>query len=187
MINDFEFLDLETDLLEQVEIEQLTDYEDDIIEESNIDSSDVGAPKNKGNVRYIMITGSGDSSHQGRMKVSKPGVRISRNSSHDEYISIYRKSENKNLIEYDGDLKKIDMKNKEYNFYEDLFIRNENLIQLVKTGKGKYDSYVDDALVSDEQRRSSGLTVTRDDKGNASIYDKNGNLLYKENIKGERI
>lgn len=110
---------------------------------------------------------------------------MARNTDHDDYISIYRK--NKDLIEFNGDLNKIKMNSKEYDYYKNLFIRNENLIQLVKQGNGKYDRYVDDALISDEKRRLSGLTVTRDNDGNASIYDKDGNLLYKENIRRERI
>lgn len=179
MYDEFEYL--ETELL----FEQLCLEDEEIIEEANINSSDIGAPSKQGNVRYIMITNSGKSSHQGRMKVSKPGVRISNKSSHNDYISIYRK--NKNSIEFDGDLKKIDMKSKEYKFYEDLFIRNEKLIQLVKTSNGKYDNYVDDALVSDEKRRLLGCTINRDDNGNADIYDEHGKFSHRENIRGEEI
>lgn len=91
------------------------------------------------------------------------------------------------MIVHEGDLDKIDMTEKEYKYYIDLFIRNESLIQLVKDGKGKYDIYIDQAFVHDEQRRLSGLTIIRDKDGNASIYDRMGNLSYKENIMGERI
>lgn len=182
-----EFDDLENELL----FEQLCQEEtENVIFESNINVTKIGAPgsKNKSH-RNIMITGSGSSSHQGRMKVSKPGVSINRATSHNDYISIFRKD--KNTIAFDGDLKDIKMNTSEYQYYENLFIRNENIIQLVKTGKGKYDNYVDDALIRDEQLRMQHKIVERDVDGNASIYkiDKEGNwvLLYKENIKGEKI
>lgn len=119
------------------------------------------------------------------MKVSKHGEALSRATNHNNYISIFRKD--KDTIEYNGNLKNIDMISSEYEFYKNLFIRNENIIQLIKNGKGKYDEYVDQAFISDEQRRIFGLVVHRDQDGNAKIYDNNGNLLYEENIKGEKI
>lgn len=170
----------------EFDLDLIEEGTEEIIQEGNIKAKGIGAPsKSKQLTRNIMITGSGDVSHQGRMKVSKPGIAISRSTSYNDYISIYRK--NKDSIEFEGDLKKIQMNTKEYNYYEDLFIRNENLIQLVSQGNGKYDQYVDKAFVKDEQRRLEGLTVVRDTKGNASIYDKNNNLLQRENIMGERI
>lgn len=82
--------DLEMDLLEMVELE--IQLNTDLIEEGVIKSKDIGAPgKSKDNARNIMITGSGNASHYGRMKVSKRGVTISRSTSYNDYISIYRK------------------------------------------------------------------------------------------------
>lgn len=177
-----EFNDLETELL----FEQLSsDDSENLIQEAKISTKDIKAPgKNKQLPRYILITGSGASKHNGRMKVTKRGGQISRSTSYDDYIEIYRKD--KNSISYDGDLNKIDMTYKEYEFYVDLFIRNESLIQLVRYGNGRYDDYIDAAFISDEQRRLEGLTVNRDMNGNATIY-RGDKLLYKENIMGERI
>jgi len=181
-----EFIDNGMDLLEATEFNLLIKDDEYSILEANISVDQIGAPKNKNKKpRNILITGSGDSSHQGRMKVSKYGKNITRKSSHDDYISIYRKD--KNTISYDGNLKNIDMKPSEYEYYKELFIRNENIIQLVKDEKGKYDEYVDDVLIQDEQNRLNGFTVIRDKDGNASIYNKDGKLDHKENIKGEEI
>lgn len=117
--------------------------------------------------------------------MSRRGEVLSRNTSHNDYISIFRKD--KNTIDYNGSLKNIDMSSSEYEFYKNLFIRNENIINLIKNGKGKYDQYADKIFISDEQRRISGLTVNRGPDGDAEIYDNKGKLLYMENIKGEKI
>ena len=132
-----------------------------------------------------MITGTDKVGHNGRMKVSKYGVRISRSTSHNDYISIYRK--NDTTIDYEGDLSKINMDNTEYNFYVNLFLRNEILINLAQNDK--YIKYIDQAFISDEKdRRNNGHIVIRNqENGNADVYDKNNNYLYTKNIKGERI
>ena len=177
-----EFEDLETELL----FKQLCLEDEEIIEEANINSSDIKAPSKQGKIRYIMITGSGISSHNGRMKVSKHGVRITRNTSHKDYISIYRK--NNNTIDYEGNLKDIKMSNSEYQYYVDLFIRNESLIQIIKFGNGKYDSYADRAFIDDENDRLSGLIVRCNEiNGDADVYNTEGKLLYRRNIRGEKI
>lgn len=183
----FDFSENE-DLLEMVEIEEsITKNQEniDMIEEANINTKDISAPhKGNSNYRYIMITGSGSASHAGRMKVSKNGVRISRTTSHKDYISIHKSTDN--TIVYEGDLKEIKMNNSEYQYYVDLFIRNQELIQLVKTGK--YDNYIDNAIIEDENARLSGLIVKRDaTNGNAEVYNTAGQLLYRKNIKGEMI
>lgn len=180
-----EFLELEEEILfEQIFNE---DTESDPILEANISVDKINAPtpkkKNK-RPRNILITGSGESSHGARMKVSKPGESISRRTSHNDYISIYRYDDD--TITYKGNLKDIGMDSSEYKYYEDLFIRNENIIQLVKTGDGKYDQYVDDALIRDEQRRLNGYEINRDKNGNAEIY-KGNKLIEKENIRGDKI
>ena len=55
--------------------EQLTSEDGEIIEEGNIKAKEIGAPgKSKEKTRHIMITGSGESPYQGRMKVSKRGI-----------------------------------------------------------------------------------------------------------------
>ena len=158
----------------------------DCIEEANINGNDINAPLKRGkDPRNILITGSSFAKHQGRMKVSKRGENISRKTNYKDYIEIYRK--NKNTIAYDGDLKSIDMSKTEYKFYEDLFIRNENLIQLVRDGDGKYDMYVDDALINDEKLRNAGKVVIRNSEGTAIVYNDNGNIDYKIKINGEVI
>ena len=70
--------------------------------EANIDQRNLGIPlwKKKSMPRYIMITGSDESSHGGRMKVSLNGEHIN-NKNKINYISIYRK--NNNSITYEGD------------------------------------------------------------------------------------
>lgn len=164
------------------------DYVEDengCIQEGNINSDLVGAPNKKGNSRYIMITSAGSAKHPGRMKVSKPGSQISRSTSYNDYIEIYRK--NATTITYDGNIKNINMKNKELDFYINLFIENENLIQFIRFNNGQYDDYIDSAFVRDIQARMSGLIVNRDRNGNAEIYNINGAFLYRENIKGEKI
>lgn len=181
MYNEFE--DLETELL----FEQLiNESNEEIIEEANINTKDIGAPKppkGKGKYRNIMITGVGK--HNGRMKISKPGTKINYSTSHDDYISIFI---DKNEIECVGNLSNIKMDETEYQYYKDLFNRNYALMHLVKYGNGKYDNYVDNALISDENDRLSGLVINRSkENGDAEVYDSNGNLLYRKNIRGERI
>lgn len=176
------FEDFETELL----FEQLALDDEHTVLEANIDTRDISAPhKGKGNYRYIMITGSGVSSHNGRMKVSKYGIKITRNTSHEDYISIYRS--NNNAIVHDGDLKEIKMSDTEYQYYVNLFLRNEVLIQMVKTGKGEYDPYVDNALVDDEKSRLAGLIVNRKMNGDVEAYKPDGTLEYRRNIRGEYI
>lgn len=71
--------------------------------------------------------------------------------------------------------------------YEDLFQRNEALIQYVRFSNGKYNDYIDNAFVNDENLRKCGYNVIRDrNTGNAMIY-KDDILVRKENIKGEII
>ena len=187
MFNDF--LDIEDlDLLEEVGLESVLD--DDILLEANISSKDIKAPgKPKQDPRSIMITGADLSSHEGRMKVSKRGVNINRKTSHNDYISIYRK--NQNTVTYIGDLENIDMTESEYQFYKDLFIRNENIIKIARHDTGRMGAYVDDALIRDEKCRSRGLTVDRDIDGYATISKKNSKgeseVLYREDIKGVKI
>lgn len=54
--------------------------ENHILREGNVSQDDLGIPryKNANNPRYVMITGSDESSHGGRMKVSSIGTRINK-------------------------------------------------------------------------------------------------------------
>ena len=162
-------------------------YDDNgLLMEQNIDQDNLGIPRsdNKRNSRYIMITGGDEAQHPGRMKVSSYGSKIKRNNKN-QYISIYRS--NKDTISYVGDLHDIDMSHSELLEYEDLFQRNEALIQYVRFSNGKYNDYIDNAFVNDENLRKCGYNVIRDrNTGNAMIY-KDNILVRKENIKGEII
>lgn len=80
------------------------------------------------------------------------------------------------------------MSNKEYKLYEDLFIRNENLIQFVSNSKGEYKEYIDNAFIHDEKLRREGYIVERDPKnGNAYIYLPNGDLVKVKSITGGEL
>ena len=155
-----------------------------IIHEANIDQKKLHMKKynKRAESRYIMITGSSNAKHPGRMKVSKPGIKINSNN-HINYISIYRKD--KDTICCDGSIKNIDMSKDEYNNYVNLFIRNENIIQLARSNNGKYDKYLDNAFINDEKYRANGYIVDRDISGNVKIYDKNGNIIKDEMIGDE--
>ena len=156
------------------------------LQEANIPAEELNAPqKRKEKSRYILISGSQTAKHPGRMKISKRGSSISRGTSHNNYIEVYKK--NDNTITHDGNINNISMSSKELKFYYDLFSRNYNIIQMVKDGDNKYNEYIDNALVKDEQLRNSGKIVKRDTVGNVSVYDKNNNLLYKEDITGKKI
>ena len=174
------------DLLDEINL-NIDLNETEIIEEANISSKEIKAPgKKKESPRNILISGADKSSHEERMKVSKRGVSISQSTSHKNYISIYRK--NKNTITFDGDLDNIDMSSSEYKFYEDLFIRNENIIKIARYND-QYKRYADIAFVKDEKYRSEGKAVVRDIDGNATIY-KDASMTkidHRENIKGEEI
>lgn len=153
--------------------------------EANINQIYLGIPNGKKQPRNIMITGTENVSHSGRMKISLYGKPITRNN-HNEYIEIYRK--NKNTITYIGNLKDINMSNKEYKLYEDLFIRNENLIQFVSNSKGEYKEYIDSAFIHDEKLRREGYIVERDPKnGNVYIYLPNGDLVKVKSITGGEL
>lgn len=161
--------------------------ENNIMHEENIDQRNLGIPlwKKKSMPRYIMITGSDESSHGGRMKVSLNGEYINKKNKIN-YISIYRK--NNNSITYEGDFKNIKITIKEYELYEKLFLRNEDLIWSIYFNRGMFGKYPDKAFINDEDRRRKGMIVIRDRyTGNAKIYDKNNNLIRVENIKGEII
>lgn len=173
------FEDFETDLL----FEQLSLEEEQTILEANISSEDLGIPFKSKKQRYVMITGAEKVSHNGRMKVSKHGIRISRTTSYNDYISIHR--DDSNTITHEGDLTKIGMSNAEYKYYVNLFLRNENLVNLAQDNR--YDNYVDQAFISDELARNNGNTVNRHKNGDADVYNSAGELLYRKNIKGERI
>ena len=156
--------------------------EDHILREGNVSQDDLGIPryKNANNPRYVMITGSDESSHGGRMKVSSIGTRINKYNKKD-YISIYRS--NRNTISYIGDLKAIKMSTKEYNMYVELFLRNEDLIWSIYNNHGKFGSSIDIAFINDEARRRQGLIVIRDRiTGDAKIFDSNNNLIKIEPI-----
>lgn len=163
--------------------------ENNIMHEANISQKQLGMPKvKKQNPRYIMITGGSTSGHAGRMKVSAPGVTIDRGNK-SKYISIYRKD--KDTITYKSQnpgmgYKDIGMSNAEYKQYEDLFKRNENLIQFARSHP-EYEQYIDAAMIHDENMRNKGYIVNRDKiSGNAIVLSGNDCISYK-NIKGENI
>lgn len=65
--------------------------------EANINQIYLGIPNGKKQPRNIMITGTENASHSGRMKISLHGKPITRNN-HDEYIEIYRKNKKHNNV-----------------------------------------------------------------------------------------
>lgn len=167
------------------EDENIIDLEmvyDNYISEANISSSDIGIGK-RDKERFIMITGINNVSHGGRMKISKIKKRINKNTSHSDYISMH----------YDGKkivhepLTNINMSNKEFKEYENLFMRNINLINLAQDSSKM--QYVDSALIRDETMRKLKHNVVRDKNGLATIYNEEdeNKIDYIENLEGEII
>ena len=69
-------------------------YDDHVVlNEANIDQDELGICYKQKASRFVMITGSSNSKHHGRMKVSARGIPINRTNK-DKYISIYRKNKN---------------------------------------------------------------------------------------------
>lgn len=159
-------------------------YDDHVVlNEANIDQDELGICYKQKASRFVMITGSSNSKHHGRMKVSARGIPINRTNK-DKYISIYRK--NKNTITFEGSLRNIKMSSYEYEMYIDLFLRNEELIQYANTHP-ENEKYIDAAFIRDENLRHLGAVVKRSrDTGDAVIYYQDGTIKY-ENIKGEEI
>lgn len=156
---------------------------DNIINEDNIDQDLLSIPKIKRqDSRFVMITGASTASHPGRMKVSAPGERIRRNNKNN-YISIYRKD--KTTINCEGKLSDINMNNKEYKLYINLFLRNEDLIQFARYDNGMYSQFIDAAFINDEKLRRDGYIVKRDRNTGAVAVYYNNKLLYTKNIGGE--
>lgn len=159
-------------------------YDDHVVlNEANIDQDELGICYKQKASRFVMITGSSNSKHHGRMKVSARGIPINRTNK-DKYISIYRK--NKNTITFEGSLRNIKMSSYEYEMYIDLFLRNEELIQYANTHP-ENEKYIDAAFIRDENLRHLGSVVKRSrDTGDAVIYYQDGTIKY-ENIKGEEM
>lgn len=159
-------------------------YDDHVVlNEANIDQDELGICYKQKASRFVMITGSSNSKHHGRMKVSARGIPINRTNK-DKYISIYRK--NKNTITFEGSLRNIKMSSYEYEMYIDLFLRNEELIQYANTHP-ENEKYIDAAFIRDENLRHLGAVVKRSrDTGDAVIYYQDGTIKY-ENIKGEEM
>ena len=159
-------------------------YDDHVVlNEANIDQDELGICYKQKASRFVMITGSSNSKHHGRMKVSARGIPINRTNK-DKYISIYRK--NKNTITFEGSLRDIKMSSYEYEMYIDLFLRNEELIQYANTHP-ENEKYIDAAFIRDENLRHLGAVVKRSrDTGDAVIYYQDGTIKY-ENIKGEEM
>ena len=159
-------------------------YDDHVVlNEANIDQDELGICYKQKASRFVMITGSSNSKHHGRMKVSARGIPINRTNK-DKYISIYRK--NKNTITFEGSLRNIKMSSYEYEMYIDLFLRNEELIQYANTNP-ENEKYIDAAFIRDENLRHLGAVVKRSrDTGDAVIYYQDGTIKY-ENIKGEEM
>lgn len=159
-------------------------YDDHVVlNEANIDQDELGICYKQKASRFVMITGSSNSKHHGRRKVSARGIPINRTNK-DKYISIYRK--NKNTITFEGSLRNIKMSSYEYEMYIDLFLRNEELIQYANTHP-ENEKYIDAAFIRDENLRHLGAVVKRSrDTGDAVIYYQDGTIKY-ENIKGEEM
>ena len=159
-------------------------YDDHVVlNEANIDQDELGICYKQKASRFVMITGSSNSKHHGRMKVSARGIPINRTNK-DKYISIYRK--NKNTITFEGSLRNIKMSSYEYEMYIDLFLRNEELIQYANTHP-ENEKYIDAAFIRDENLRHLGSVVKRSrDTGDAVIYYQDRTIKY-ENIKGEEM
>ena len=159
-------------------------YDDHVVlNEANIDQDELGICYKQKASRFVMITGSSNSKHHGRMKVSARGIPINRTNK-DKYISIYRK--NKNIITFEGSLRNIKMSSYEYEMYIDLFLRNEELIQYANTHP-ENEKYIDAAFIRDENLRHLGAVVKRSrDTGDAVIYYQDGTIKY-ENIKGDEM
>ena len=159
-------------------------YDDHVVlNEANIDQDELGICYKQKASRFVMITGSSNSKHHGRMKVSARGIPINRTNK-DKYISIYRK--NKNTITFEGSLRNIKMSSYEYEMYIDLFLRNEELIQYTNTHP-ENEKYIDAAFIRDENLRHLGAVVKRSrDTWDAVIYYQDGTIKY-ENIKGEEM
>lgn len=115
------------------------------------------------------------------MKVSMNGIRINQNNKSD-YISIY---DNGNEIDISGNINNIHMDKKEYKLYEDLYRRNEDLIQFCNNHH-EYDAVIDKAFIMDEKLRRDGYIVIRNRKdGSFEVYDNNNNLIRSGGIKEE--
>lgn len=159
--------------------------------EVNLPSYRVGMSKkdSPNSTRYITITAS-SGSHSGRMKISKIGTKIARNSSNNYISLMYDKGEVK--LDKNNKLSPSDigMDKKEYDSYCDLFERNNDLIQfaLIKSADGKYDTEIDFALMDDERVRSDGgIAIRNKDNGSVKyIYSPKNNIVYHD-IYGKEI
>jgi hypothetical protein len=149
-------------------------------------SNEVNMPVNHNNIRTIMI-GNQTDQHGPRMKVSAYAGNISKK--HNETISIFmRKEHGKDglpILDYNGDIKKIGMKQSELKLYYDFFTDNYNLIRLAQD-KTKSE-FCDAALIKDAGLRKDGIDFERDRNGDLYVYDKNGKIKYKENLEGKQI
>jgi hypothetical protein len=152
-------------------------------------SNEVNMPVKHNNTRAIMI-GNQTKQHGPRMKVSAYAGRVN-NSSKDnsKYVSIFmRKEHGKDglpVLDHEGDIKNIDMKQSELKLYYDFFVDNYNLIKLAQDSNN--NNLCDAALIKDAELRKNGVKFERAANGDLYIYDKNGNIDHKENLKGERI
>jgi hypothetical protein len=157
-----------------------------------VNSGEVNMPVKRNNSRVIMI-GNQTDQHGPRMKVSAYAGKISKRSSDEDdgkgYISIFmRKEHGKDglpVLDHKGNIKDIDMKQSELKLYYDFFVDNYNLIRLARDNDNS--TLCDKALVKDAKLRKDGVKIERGRNGDLYVYDKNGNIDYKENLKGEEI
>ena len=157
--------------------------EDGILNESNIPETDFTNKFVKGkDNRYIVIGYA--TKHGGRIKVSARRATINANNKSD-YVSIYVANEKNKDVRIEGNPKNIKLKGDELEYYKNLCLRHNNLIQCA-TDPNMLD-YAEKAFIEDEQRYVNKINYKRDRNGNLTIYDKEDKVTAKYNIKGDEI
>ena len=158
----------------------ISDVRDIAIDEGNISTNSL---QMKGNSRYIMITGTENAKHGPRMKISAVGGKVNRSGA-SNLISIYY-DKGDVILDSKCNIKSIGMKNKEFNTYKDLYMRNLEIINLANDPTKA--QYVDDALIHDELARRNGYNVSRNKNGDGIVTTYDGSIVKHINIKGDEI
>ena len=154
-----------------------------VLETNAFSADEISAPKKKSNkARYILIGKSKDASRPGRMKITKRGKSIT--SDHNNCISISVANENNGTFNIDGNPDNIDMNNKELNYYKELCLRHNNLLQCAKWAEL---NDVQKAFIDDENKYLNGVSYYRDKNGDIEIYDNKGKITEKYDIKGDKL
>jgi hypothetical protein len=150
-----------------------------------LESEDLGLPVKGGKSRIIMIGMTGNQ-HGPRIKISKYGKGIKRNDKK-SYVGLYTKDEptGNDKFYFEGDPKNVDLRGEELKSYEDIFIRNYNLIRLAQDSSNLDDC--ETALLNDEKLYRDGVKYERDKFGTLIVYDDKGNISYRKNLKDDKI